>query len=146
MAKIPRVPVENQITTLGVVKIAIKFSPCSRLSASSVLNCINFLIQNFWFLIFFEKNTHCRKKFTRSILCSFGSSTATCFFLPNILYFNFQRNFQSSHLTKKETEDASKRLSSYCMGALNYEWKFLFSFVLILLHMKNASKQIQHLT
>ena len=28
MAKIPRVPVENQITTLSVVKIAIKFSPC----------------------------------------------------------------------------------------------------------------------
>ena len=31
MAKIPRVPVENQITTLSVVKIAIKFSPCARL-------------------------------------------------------------------------------------------------------------------
>ena len=29
MAKIPRVPVENQITTLSVVKIAIKFSPCN---------------------------------------------------------------------------------------------------------------------
>ena len=29
MAKIPRVPVENQITTLSVVKIAIKFSPCT---------------------------------------------------------------------------------------------------------------------
>ena len=28
MAKNPRVPVENQITTLSVVKIAIKFSPC----------------------------------------------------------------------------------------------------------------------
>ena len=28
VAKIPRVPVENEITTLGVVKIAIKFSPC----------------------------------------------------------------------------------------------------------------------
>ena len=28
VAKIRRVPVENQITTLGVVKIAIKFSPC----------------------------------------------------------------------------------------------------------------------
>ena len=27
--KIPRVPVENEITTLTVVKIAIKFSPCS---------------------------------------------------------------------------------------------------------------------
>ena len=41
------------------------------------------------------------------------------FFLANIPYFNFQINFLSSHLTKKETEDASKRLSSYCMGALN---------------------------
>ena len=29
MAKISRVPVENQITTLSVVKIAIKFSPCT---------------------------------------------------------------------------------------------------------------------
>ena len=29
MAKIPRVPVENQITTLSVVKIAIKFSSCT---------------------------------------------------------------------------------------------------------------------
>ena len=28
MAKIPRVPVENQIITVSVVKIAIKFSPC----------------------------------------------------------------------------------------------------------------------
>ena len=28
VAKIPRVPVENQITTLSVVKIAMKFSPC----------------------------------------------------------------------------------------------------------------------
>ena len=28
VAKIPRVPVENQITTLSVVTIAIKFSPC----------------------------------------------------------------------------------------------------------------------
>ena len=31
VAKIPRVPVENQITTLSVVKIAIKFSPCSKI-------------------------------------------------------------------------------------------------------------------
>ena len=29
VGKIPRVPVENQITTLSVVKIAIKFSPCT---------------------------------------------------------------------------------------------------------------------
>ena len=28
VANIPRVPVENEITTLSVVKIAIKFSPC----------------------------------------------------------------------------------------------------------------------
>ena len=28
VAKIPRMPVENQITTLSVVKIAINFSPC----------------------------------------------------------------------------------------------------------------------
>ena len=41
------------------------------------------------------------------------------FFLVKIPYLNYQINFQSSHLTKKETEDASKRLSSYCMGALN---------------------------
>ena len=47
----------------------------SRLSASLVLNCIHFLFQNVWFLFFFGKNTHCRKKFTRSILCDFGSST-----------------------------------------------------------------------
>ena len=89
-----------------------------RLSASLVLNCINFTVSKFWFLIIFGKNAHCRKKFTRSILCSFGSSTATYFF-ANISYFNFQINFQSCHLTKKETEDASKRLSSYCMGVLN---------------------------
>ena len=29
VAKIPRVPVENQITTLSLVKIDIKFSPCN---------------------------------------------------------------------------------------------------------------------
>ena len=42
------------------------------------------------------------------------------FFLAKIPYFNYQINFQSFHLTTKETEDASKRLSSYCMGALNF--------------------------
>ena len=42
------------------------------------------------------------------------------FFFVNILYFNFQINFQPSHLTKKETENASKRLSSYCMEAHNF--------------------------
>ena len=72
----------------------------SRLSASLVLNCINFLFQNFWFLIFFGNNTHCGKKFTGPILCSFGSSTATYFFFAKIPYFNYQINFQS-HLTKK---------------------------------------------
>ena len=41
------------------------------------------------------------------------------FFLANIPYFNFQINFQSSYLTKKETEDASKRLFCYCTEALN---------------------------
>ena len=91
----------------------------SRLSASLVLNCINFLFQNFWFLIFFGKNTHCRKKFTGPILCSFGSSIAAYFFLAKIPYLNYQLNVQSSNLTKKETEDTSKRLSSYCTGALN---------------------------
>ena len=30
VAKIPRVPVENQITTLSIVKIAINFSPCGK--------------------------------------------------------------------------------------------------------------------
>ena len=69
----------------------------------------------------YRKNTHCRKKFTRSILCSFGSFTMT-FFFAIIPYFNFQINFQPSHLTKKETEDASKCLSSYCMEALNWEF------------------------
>ena len=44
------------------------------------------------------------------------------FFLANIPYFNFQINFQSSHLTKKKIEDASKRLSSYCVGALNCKY------------------------
>ena len=41
------------------------------------------------------------------------------FFLANIPYFNFHINFQSSYLTKKETEDASKHLSCYCTEALN---------------------------
>ena len=60
----------------------------SRLSASLVVNCINFLFENFWFIIFFRKNPHWRKKFTRSILCNFGSSTAKFFFLANIPYSN----------------------------------------------------------
>ena len=37
MEKIPRVPVENQITTLSVVEIAIKFSPCM---LSGFLKCL----------------------------------------------------------------------------------------------------------
>ena len=31
VAKVPRVPIEKQITILSVVKIAIKFSPCREL-------------------------------------------------------------------------------------------------------------------
>ena len=34
VAKIPRVPVESQITTLSVVKIAIKFSQCTNRTLS----------------------------------------------------------------------------------------------------------------
>ena len=34
MAKIPRMSVENQITTLSVLKIAIKFSPCKKVQSS----------------------------------------------------------------------------------------------------------------
>ena len=78
------------------------------------------MFKNVWFLIFFWKNTRCRKQFTRSILCNFGSSTAKFFFFANIPYSNCQIKFQSSHLTKKETEDASNRLSTFCMGALNW--------------------------
>ena len=38
MAKIPGVPVENQITTLGVVKIAIKFFPCTLVLLGEEIN------------------------------------------------------------------------------------------------------------
>ena len=41
VAKIPRVLVENPITTLSVVKIAIKFSPCT---LASDLKCYNLSI------------------------------------------------------------------------------------------------------
>ena len=36
VAKIRRVPVENQITKLRVVKIAVKFSPCTATDSSKV--------------------------------------------------------------------------------------------------------------
>ena len=39
VAKIPTVPVENQITTLSVVKIAITFSPC-RWSGEERQKCV----------------------------------------------------------------------------------------------------------
>ena len=91
----------------------------SRLSASLVLNCINFLFQNFWFLIFFWKKFALKKKVYLINFVQFWILYSEIFFLAKIPYFNYQINFQSSHLTKKETEDASKRLSSYCMGALN---------------------------
>ena len=78
-----------------------------------------FFVSNFFVFNFFWKKYALQKKVYWSILCSFGSSIATYFFLANIPYFNFQINFQSSYLTKKETEDASKRLSCYCTEALN---------------------------
>ena len=46
VAKIPRVPVENQIATLSVVQIAIKFSPCN--------NIIYFTKFSFLFMILYE--------------------------------------------------------------------------------------------
>ena len=84
-------------------------------SASLVLNCINFLFQNFWFLIFFLKKYALQKKVYWTNFVQFWILYSDIFFLAKIPYFNYQINFQSSHLTKKVTEDASKRLSSYCM-------------------------------
>ena len=95
----------------------------SRLSASLVLNCINFLFQNFWFLIFFWKKYALQKKVYWTNFVQFWILYSDIFFLEKIPYYNYQINFQSSHLTKKETEDASKRLSSYCMGGLNFHLK-----------------------
>ena len=93
----------------------------SRLLGSLVLNCINFLFQNFWFLNFFWKKYALQKKVYSINFVQFWILYSDIIFFPNIPYFNFQINFQSSLLTKKETEDASKRLSSYCMAALNPE-------------------------
>ena len=85
----------------------------SRLSASLVVNCINFLFKNYWFLI------RIAEKSLLDQFCVVLDPLQRHFFLANNPYFNFQINFQSSHVTKKATKDASKRLSSYCMGALN---------------------------
>ena len=52
VAKIPRVLVENQITTLSVVKIAIKFSPCM-----VILLIKTFFIYN-WFFKGFSSLKH----------------------------------------------------------------------------------------
>ena len=35
LAKIPRVPVEKQFTTLSVVKIAMKFFPCTKIDSTN---------------------------------------------------------------------------------------------------------------
>ena len=78
----------------------------SRLSASLVLNCINFLFKNYWFLI------RIAEKSLLDQFCVVLDPLQRYFFLANNPYFNFQ-------ITKKEIKDASKRLSSYCMGALN---------------------------
>ena len=50
VAKIPRVPVEDQITTLSVVKIAIKFSPCKQLSYHPIKIYSTFTLNNLNFL------------------------------------------------------------------------------------------------
>ena len=51
-----------------------------------------FKIFRFYFFFFFGKNTQCIKKFTRSILCSFGSSTAKYFF-GEYSVFSFSHKF-----------------------------------------------------
>ena len=91
----------------------------SRLSASLVLNCIHFLFQNFWYLICIWKKYALQKKVYWTNFVQFWILYSDIFFLAEIPYFSYQINFQSFHLTKKETEDVFKRLSSYCMGALN---------------------------
>ena len=51
VAKIPRVPVENQITTVSVVKIAIIFSPCT----SGFQSVLDRGVEGVWG----KKNKHC---------------------------------------------------------------------------------------
>ena len=70
---------------------------------------------------FFWKKYTLQKKVYRTNFLQFWILYSDILFLAKIPYFNYQINFQSSHLTKKEAEDASKRLSSYCMGALNWD-------------------------
>ena len=91
-----------------------------RLSASLVLNCINFTVSKFLIFNYFWKKCVLQKKVYSINFLQSWILYSDIFFFANIPYFNFQINFQSSHLTKKETEDASKRLSSYCMGAFNW--------------------------
>ena len=49
VAKIPRVPVENQIITLSVVKIAIKFSPCRNVQQHLIILIIVYSLSFLYF-------------------------------------------------------------------------------------------------
>ena len=55
VAKIPRVPVENQFTTLSVVKIAIKFSPCALMEKTKTDYPSSEDVKNFYREIFIMK-------------------------------------------------------------------------------------------
>ena len=91
---------ESQIVPHKSAKFKIFPITNSRLSASLVLNCINFLFQNFWFLIFFGKKYALQKKVYWTNFVQFWILYSDIFFLAKIPYFNYQIN---SHLTKKDT-------------------------------------------
>ena len=86
----------------------------SRLSANLVLNCIDFLrFKIFCFKFFLEKIRRAEKSLLGQFCAVLDSLQRHIFFLRIFCTFNFRIKFQSSHLTKKETEGASKHLLCY---------------------------------
>ena len=82
VAKIPRVPVENQITTLSVVKIPTKFSLCIHFFLSAV------------FFLFFDLNTFLKRRFRKTIKnCTLNLQKF--FYSANRMLFDPSRFFTS---------------------------------------------------
>ena len=95
LAKIPRVPVENQITTLSVVKIAIKFSPCSIIKR---VDCFPFRISQ---LFNFLQST--------CVLCTFEFFWYANNFKPPFFALNLRA---TSNLTYEEVRKSQKLRNS----------------------------------
>ena len=100
-------------------KFRVILSTNGRLSASLVLICIIFCFKTRFLISFFFFKYALQKKVYSINFMQFWILYGDIFFFCEYSIFQCSEKFLINLSDEKKTEDASKRLSSYCKGALN---------------------------